>query len=53
MGQRSHGHGHASVGVDDLSECIARIHETVSSSLKRVGGSNGGGGGGGDTGVAN
>ena len=34
----SHGHGHLSVGMDDLSECTRRVQETVSSCLKQVGG---------------
>ena len=34
----SHGHGHLSVGMDDLGECTRRVQETVSSCLKQVGG---------------
>jgi hypothetical protein len=48
-----HSHGHLSVGLDDLTECIDRVHATVSSCMKRVGmeaavgaESDGGGGGG-------
>ena len=36
--QLSHGHGHLSVGMDDLGECTRRVQETVSSCLKQVGG---------------
>ena len=36
--QLSHGHGHLSVGMDDLGECTRRVRETVSSCLKQVGG---------------
>ena len=36
--QLSHGHGHLSVGTDDLGECTRRVQETVSSCLKQVGG---------------
>ena len=32
-----HSHGHLSVGVDDLTECIDRVHATVSACLKRIG----------------
>ena len=35
--QLSHGHGHLSVGLDDLGECTRRVQETVSACLKRVG----------------
>ena len=37
--QLSHGHGHMSVGLDDLGECTRRVQETVSSCLKQVGAS--------------
>ena len=33
----AHGHGHMSVGVDDLQMCTSRVHATVASCLKRVG----------------
>ena len=33
----THSHGHMSVGMDDLSECVSRVHAAVSASLKRVG----------------
>jgi hypothetical protein len=33
----AHGHGHLSVGMDDLTECCDRVHATVSACLKRVG----------------
>ena len=33
----AHSHGHLSVGMDDLTECIGRVHATVSACLKRVG----------------
>jgi hypothetical protein len=33
----AHSHGHLSVGIDDLTECISRVHATVSACLKRVG----------------
>jgi uncharacterized membrane protein YgcG len=33
----AHSHGHLSVGMDDLTECIDRVHATVSACLKRVG----------------
>ena len=36
--QLSHGHGHMSVGMDDLGECTRRVQETVSSCIKQVGG---------------
>ena len=36
--QLSHGHGHLSVGMDDLGECTRRVQETVSSCLKQVSG---------------
>ena len=36
--QLSHGHGHLSVGMDDLGECTRRVQETVSSCMKQVGG---------------
>eukprot|EP01046_Picozoa_sp_COSAG06_P081007 COSAG06_NODE_28217_length_578_cov_1.164927_1_plen_145_part_00 len=29
--------GHVSVGMDDLTDCIDRVHATVSACLKRVG----------------
>ena len=35
--QLSHGHGHLSVGMDDLDECTRRVQETVSSCMKRIG----------------
>ena len=35
--QLSHGHGHLSVGMDDLGECTRRVQETVSSCFKHVG----------------
>eukprot|EP01051_Picozoa_sp_SAG22_P001955 SAG22_NODE_82_length_21749_cov_10.719769_12_plen_401_part_00 len=35
--QLSHGHGHLSVGMDDLGECTRRVQETVSSCMKQVG----------------
>ena len=35
--QLSHGHGHMSVGMDDLGECTRRVQETVSSCMKQVG----------------
>ena len=37
--QLSHGHGHLSVGMDDLGECTRRVQETVSSCMKQVGSS--------------
>eukprot|EP01051_Picozoa_sp_SAG22_P000979 SAG22_NODE_33_length_27588_cov_104.174652_10_plen_160_part_00 len=37
--QLSHGHGHLSVGMDDLGECTRRVQETVSSCIKQAGGS--------------
>ena len=33
----AHSHGHLSVGIDDLTECIDRVYATVSACLKRVG----------------
>ena len=33
----AHSHGHLSVGLDDLAECVDRVHSTVSACLKRVG----------------
>jgi hypothetical protein len=33
----AHSHGHLSVGLDDLTECVDRVHATVSACLKRVG----------------
>ena len=33
----AHSHGHLSVGLDDLTECVDRVHSTVSACLKRVG----------------
>ena len=33
----AHSHGHLSVGLDDLTECVGRVHSTVSACLKRVG----------------
>ena len=33
----AHSHGHLSVGIDDLTECIGRVYATVSACLKRVG----------------
>ena len=33
----AHSHGHVSVGMDDLTDCIDRVHATVSACLKRVG----------------
>jgi hypothetical protein len=33
----AHSHGHMSVDMGDLSECVSRVHATVSASLKRVG----------------
>ena len=33
----AHSHGHLSVGMDNLTECIDRVHATVSACLKRVG----------------
>ena len=33
----SHSHGHMSVDMGDLSECVTRVHAAVSASLKRVG----------------
>ena len=33
----AHSHGHLSVDMDDLSECVSRVHAAVSASLKRVG----------------
>ena len=33
----AHSHGHMSVDMDDLSECVGRVHAAVSASLKRVG----------------
>ena len=33
----AHSHGHLSVGLDDLTECVDRIHSTVLACLKRVG----------------
>ena len=35
--QLSHGHGHISVGMDDLGKCTRRVQETVSSCFKHVG----------------
>jgi hypothetical protein len=32
-----HSHGHLSVGMDDLTDCIDRVHGTVSACLKRLG----------------
>ena len=32
-----HSHGHLSVGMDDLTDCIDRVHATVSACLKRIG----------------
>ena len=33
----AHSHGHMSGDMDDLSECVTRVHAAVSASLKRVG----------------
>ena len=33
----AHSHGHMSVDMGDLSECVSRVHAAVSASLKRVG----------------
>ena len=33
----AHSHGHLSVGMDDLTDCIDRVHGAVSACLKRVG----------------
>jgi len=33
----AHSHGHLSVGTDDMTDCIDRVHATVSAALKRVG----------------
>ena len=33
----AHSHGHLSVGLDDLTECVDRVQATVSACLKRVG----------------
>ena len=33
----AHSHGHLSVGMDDLTECVDRVHAAVSACLKRVG----------------
>ena len=33
----AHSHGHLSVGLDDLTKCVDRVHSTVSACLKRVG----------------
>eukprot|EP01051_Picozoa_sp_SAG22_P005397 SAG22_NODE_319_length_12493_cov_33.326475_3_plen_404_part_00 len=35
--QLSHGHGHLSVGMDDLGECTRRVQETVSICVKKLG----------------
>ena len=35
--EAAHSHGHLSVGVNDVRECIDRVHTTVSACLKRVG----------------
>ena len=32
-----HSHGHLSVGMDDLMDCVDRVHATVSACLKRIG----------------
>ena len=32
-----HSHGHLSVGMDDLTDCVDRVHATVSVCLKRIG----------------
>ena len=32
-----HSHGHLSVGMDDLTDCVDRVHGTVSACLKRIG----------------
>ena len=33
----AHSHGHLSVAMDDLTECVERVHTAVSACLKRVG----------------
>ena len=41
----AHSHGHLSVGMADLGECVGRVRATVSSCLKRVGMEDSGSGG--------